>query len=146
MAANKETMEVINAIHSLEVETNDHKRKLKEAKADYKSEVADLPEARRVADLKADLKVAQAQLDRAIQIDGTLNRLRVNIKEMTLKLTDLREIMSHHLVRYFEKSGRRIIKISKVDEMARQIVVTAKLGGEIPDEPETQSMFEEEGR
>lgn len=140
MAANRETMEVINAIHALEVETNDHKRKIKEAKADYKSELLDLSEYKRVEDLKADLKVAQAQLDRAIQIDGTLNSLRVNIKEMGIKLVDLREIMSHHLVRYFEKSGRRIIKISKVDEMARQIVVTAKLGGEIPDEPETLPM------
>lgn len=140
MAANQETMEVIRAIDSLQKEIDQKKRNIKEAKAEYKLDLAELDEQKEYSELQADIKVAKAKLDRAILSDQSLNAQRVDINEMNVNLSDLREIMSHHLTQYFKKTGRQIIKLQDMEAMAREIIVTAKLGRETPDEPETIPM------
>jgi polyribonucleotide nucleotidyltransferase len=115
--------EMIESIRRVEQDIRESAAKTKRLKADALDAAQQLQEYQDVQELAAKLKEARATLKAAIMDD----RIAAELEAETATLKDLREILSHHLVRYREASENSYIEDEESNKV-RPILVTAKLG------------------
>lgn len=120
-------MDLIESIRATESDikaARDDLKVAREAKADL---VAELPESRELANLIEEVSSTRKKIAAAAKGDHDIERLDEQIAELTLKLTDLQEILSHHLVEYRETSKTTFIEQGDSSKV-RPIILSAKLG------------------
>lgn len=125
-------MDLINNIHRVESDISETQSKIKTIRQERKEAIEEIPEYAGVLQLAEQLKAARESLKDVIQEDPSLAATDNELDELKFKLKDLVEILSHHLVVYFQDTGREVVTDSFGD--TRQIDFKAKLGAEALDQ------------
>lgn len=128
---------LIEAIVRVDNEIKDTKNKLRDRRADVKQMIEELPEFAQLQEIMEQVVAAKNELKGAIAADKDVQVAAADVEDIAFKLRDLKEILSHHLVAYYEETGKKFI-IEGVDD--RPIILSAKLGKR---EPHQESMFDE---
>lgn len=79
--------------------------------------------------LKEELKVLtekRAQMKKVMSDDKDYQKLATDLEEMRFKLKDLQEILSHHLVAYYNET--QTTEIKDADGEVHTLVLSAKIG------------------
>ncbi|HEY2004602.1 MAG TPA: hypothetical protein VGH44_05825 [Candidatus Saccharimonadia bacterium] len=125
----EEDKTTLDAIHRLMLELAETRGKMKKIKDDLK-DIADQNEEYRA--IQEELKEAgekRATAKKLLEADKDYQVVNSELEELKFKLTDLQEIMSHHLVTFFRESGET--QLTTPDGETLQVVVSAKLGKEV---------------
>jgi chromosome segregation ATPase len=79
-----------------------------------------------LADELKELTIKRGQAKKLLQADQDYQQVSSELEELKFKLKDLQEILSHHLVTYYNETQRTQIKTPEGD--VRSLIISAKIG------------------
>src|SRR5260221_9962636 len=115
----------IQAIHRLMQELDETRKELKVLRDNLKDVLEQNDEYR---EIQAELKELTGKRDEAkklLQADKDYQEVNAKVDETKFKLKDLQEIMSHHLVTFYNE--RQATQIKDQDGEMRQVIISAKI-------------------
>ena len=124
--ADKSTLESIN---TLLVEIAESKQKMKTVKDQLKDVMEQNDDYRALAEELKEVSAKRQTAKKLLEADKDYQLVNSELEELKFKFKDLEEILSHHLVTYFQDT--RETSIPMADGSAIQVVVSAKLGKEV---------------
>lgn len=116
----------LDAIHRLMLEIEETKGKAKEFKQQLKDTMEQNEEYRQLQDEVKELTVKRQAAKKILEADRDYQTISAEVEELKFKLKDLQEIMSHHLVTYYNEAKEPYIRDS--DGEVRQVILSAKVG------------------
>jgi predicted nucleic acid-binding Zn-ribbon protein len=126
MNEEKTTLESIN---NLLLEITDARQKMKTVKDQLKDVMEQNDDYRALAEELKEATVKRQTAKKLLEADKDYQLVNSELEEMKFKYKDLQEILSHHLVTYFQETQETSIPMANGG--ALQVVVSAKLGKEI---------------
>lgn len=120
-------MQLIESIRRVETDIHDTKDRIKVLAETRKANIAELPEYTQLAELLAQVVKARQELKSAVKGDTDISKMGSELEKERFKLTDLKEMLSHHLVLYREQSKNAYIEQEESTKV-RPIILSAKLG------------------
>jgi hypothetical protein len=120
-------MELIESIRRVEQDIRQARDEQKELNTEFVEAIKELPEYEDVQTAARILQERRTDLAAAIKRDEECEMLRSQLDEGNAKMKDLREILSHNLVRYHESAQSTSLPEAE-SKKVRQIILTAKLG------------------
>lgn len=121
---------ILQQIHRTDQEIEAAKADLKKVSEAIQDCVENTKEYKEIQELKDLIKTKQADLKGSLQMDRQYNRMTEEKAELQFKLKDLKEILSHHLIRYNQETQEVQVPIASSQTKAKQLIITAKLGKE----------------
>jgi len=116
----------IAAIHRLMTEISETKQKAKTVKENLKDVLEQNDEYRALEDDLKELTTKRAAAKKILQADKDYQLVSSELEEQKFKLKDLQEILSHHLVTYYNESQKLQLKDSEGE--TRPVILSAKIG------------------
>lgn len=116
----------IDAIHRLMLEIEETRQKAKDIKDNVKDVLLQNEEYQALQEEIKDLTGKRQQAKKALEADRDYQTLNSELEELKFKLKDLQEIMSHHLVTYYNETQDTTIKDSSGE--VRQLILSARVG------------------
>lgn len=116
-----------HAIQRLDIEIGEEADKCKNLKEQVAQLREEMPEFKEVERLSDELADARIRLRVALERTSSYTTMKEQVAESDFKLKDLREILSHHLTRYWRETDENQILLPD-GKNAKQIIVTGKLG------------------
>jgi len=116
----------IQAIHRLMTEISETKQKAKTVKDNLKDVLEQNDEYKALEDDLKELTTKRAAAKKVLQADKDYQLVSSELEELKFKLKDLQEILSHHLVTYYDESKKLQLKDSEGE--VRPVILSAKIG------------------
>jgi len=116
----------IDAIHRLMTEISETKQKAKTVKENLKDVLEQNDEYRALEDDLKELTTKRAAAKKVLQADKDYQMVSSELEELKFKLKDLQEILSHHLVTYYDESKK--LQLKDADGEVRPVILSAKIG------------------
>lgn len=116
----------IDAIHRLMTEITETKQKAKTVKDNLKDVLEQNDEYKALEDDLKELTTKRAAAKKVLQADKDYQLVSSELEELKFKLKDLQEILSHHLVTYYDESKKLQLKDSEGE--VRPVILSAKIG------------------
>lgn len=116
----------IDAIHRLMTEISETKQKSKTVKDNLKDVLEQNDEYKALEDDLKELTTKRAAAKKVLQADKDYQLVSSELEELKFKLKDLQEILSHHLVTYYDESRKLQLKDSEGE--TRPVILSAKIG------------------
>lgn len=116
----------IEAIHRLMTEISETKQKAKTVKDNLKDVLDQNDEYRALEDDLKELTTKRAQAKKVLQADKDYQLVASELEELKFKLKDLQEILSHHLVTYYDESKK--LQLKDAEGEVRPVILSAKIG------------------
>ncbi len=116
----------LEAIHRLLTEMTETRGKLKAMNLDLKDVMEQNDEYRKLQDELKELTVKRASAKKLLEADKDYQVIAGEVEELKFKLKDLSEILSHHLVTYYNETHQTEIKDN--DGEVRAVIISAKIG------------------
>lgn len=116
----------IDAIHRLMTEITETKQKAKTVKDNLKDVLEQNEEYKAMEDDLKELTTKRAAAKKVLQADKDYQLVSSELEELKFKLKDLQEILSHHLVTYYDESKKLQLKDSEGE--VRPVILSAKIG------------------
>lgn len=116
----------IDAIHRLMTEISETKQKSKTVKENLKDVLEQNDEYRALEDDLKELTTKRAAAKKVLQADKDYQLVSSELEELKFKLKDLQEILSHHLVTYYNETHKMQLKDSEGE--TRPVILSAKIG------------------
>jgi len=116
----------IDAIHRLMTEITETKQKAKTVKENLKDVLEQNDEYRALEDDLKELTTKRAAAKKVLQADKDYQMVSSELEELKFKLKDLQEILSHHLVTYYDESKK--LQLKDAEGEVRPVILSAKIG------------------
>ena len=116
----------LDAIHRLLGEIAETKGLAKTISDQLKDTMEQNDEYRALQDELKDLTMKRASAKKVLQEDKDYQKVAVELEELKFKMKDLGEILSHHLVNYYNETHNT--QIQDNDGEVRQVIISAKIG------------------
>ncbi len=107
-------------------EISETKQKAKTVKENLKDVLEQNDEYRALEDDLKELTTKRAAAKKILQADKDYQLVSSELEEQKFKLKDLQEILSHHLVTYYNESQKLQLKDSEGE--TRPVILSAKIG------------------
>jgi regulator of replication initiation timing len=125
-SSQKDTEVTLESIHRLMQDAAETREKVGALRDQLKDVMEQNDEYRAVADEIKELTKKRAEAKRALQEDKDYQVISADLDDYRLKLRDIGDIMSQHLVLYYSQTQQT--KIVDSGGETRSLVLTAKLG------------------
>jgi predicted nucleic acid-binding Zn-ribbon protein len=119
----------LESVSTLLAEIQEAKQKMKTMKDQLKDVADQNDEFRALQEELTELTAKRQNAKKLLEADKDYQLINAELEELKFKYKDLAEILSHHLVTYFQETNETSIPMS--DGSSLQVVVSAKLGKEI---------------
>lgn len=116
----------IDAIHRLMTEITETKQKAKTVKENLKDVLEQNDEYRAMEDDLKELTTKRAAAKKVLQADKDYQLVSSELEELKFKLKDLQEILSHHLVTYYDENKK--LQLKDAEGEVRPVILSAKIG------------------
>jgi septal ring factor EnvC (AmiA/AmiB activator) len=116
----------IDAIHRLLSEITETKAESKTVKEHLKDIMEQNDDYRQLEEELKELTAKRAKAKEILQSDSDYQKFNSELEELKFKLKDLGEILSHHLVSYYNETNATQIKDEQGE--VRQVIISAKIG------------------
>lgn len=116
----------IEAIHRLMTEISETKQKAKTVKDNLKDVLEQNDEYKALEDDLKELTTKRAAAKKILQADKDYQLVASELEELKFKLKDLQEILSHHLVTYYNETSKTQLKDAEGE--VRPVILSAKVG------------------
>jgi predicted nucleic acid-binding Zn-ribbon protein len=116
----------IAAIHRLMQEMDETRHKVKDLRDNLKDVLLQNEEYQTLQEDIKELTTKRQQAKKLLEADHDFQTLNSELEELKFKQKDLQEIMSHHLVTYYNETQGTTIKDS--DGEVRQLILSARVG------------------
>ena len=116
----------LDAIYRLLTEISETKTKAKTVKENLKDFLEQNDEYRALEDDLKELTTKRAEAKKILQADKDYQLVSSEAEELKFKLKDLHEILSHHLVTYYNETSKTQIKDEEGE--VRPLILSAKIG------------------
>jgi hypothetical protein len=116
----------IDAIQRIMGELDDTRREMKVVKEAIKDVLLQNEEYGGLQEELKELNTKRGELKKTLQEDKDYQERASELDELKYKQKDLQEIMSHHLVTYYNET--KATQIKGQDGEVRQIILSAKIG------------------
>lgn len=116
----------ISAIHRLMLEIEETRKKTKDIRDNLKDVELQNSEYQELQEELKELTVKRQVAKKLLEADRDYQVLNSEMEELKFKLKDLQEIMSHHLVTYYNETQETQIK--GADGETRQLLLSARVG------------------
>lgn len=125
-SSQKDTEVTIESIHRLMQDAAETREKVGALRDQLKDVMEQNDEYRAIADEIKELTKKRAEAKRALQEDKDYQVISADLDDYRLKLRDIGDIMSQHLVLYYSQTQQT--KIVDSGGETRSVILTAKLG------------------
>ena len=116
----------MGAIHRLMVEMEETRQQTKAIRDNLKDVLLQNEEYQALQEEIKELTTKRQQAKKLVEADRDFQTLNAELEELKFKQKDLQEIMSHHLVTYYNET--RETQVKDADGEVRQIILSAKVG------------------
>ena len=116
----------IGAIHRLMTEMEEVRGKMKDMRDNLKDILLQNEEYQRLQEEIKELTAKRQQAKKLLESDRDYQTINSELEELKFKQKDLQEIMSHHLVTYYNETQETQIKDAEGE--VRQLILSAKVG------------------
>ena len=116
----------IGAIHRLMTEMEEVRGKMKDMRDNLKDILLQNEEYQRLQEEIKELTNKRQQAKKLLESDRDYQTINAELEELKFKQKDLQEIMSHHLVTYYNETQETQIKDAEGE--VRQLILSAKVG------------------
>lgn len=116
----------IGAIHRLMEEMDDTRHKIKDMRDNLKDVLLQNEEYQALQEEIKEMTAKRQQAKKLLEADHDFQAINSELEELKFKQKDLQEIMSHHLVTYYNETQDTTIKDSEGE--VRQLILSAKVG------------------
>ena len=116
----------VSAIHRLISEIDEAKGQIKTMRDNLKDVTEQNREYVELQEELEELKTKRQVAKKLLESDRDYQAVNSELEELKFKLKDLQEIMSHHLVTYYNETNETLIKDNQGE--VRQLVLSAKIG------------------
>jgi hypothetical protein len=116
----------VAAIHRLMTEMEETRLKIKAMRDNLKDVLDQNQEYKELQEELGELKTKRQQAKKLLEADRDFQTINGELEELKFKQKDLQEIMSHHLVTYYNETQDTTIK--DPDGETRQLLLSAKVG------------------
>lgn len=116
----------IDAIHRLMTEISETKQKAKTVKDNLKDVLEQNDEYKALEDDLKELTTKRAAAKKVLQADKDYQLVSSELEELKFKLKDLQEILSHHLVTYYDENKK--LQLKDAEGEVRPVILSAKIG------------------
>ena len=114
------------AIHRLMQEMDETRQQTKAIRDNLKDVLLQNEEYKELQEEVKELATKRQQAKKVIEADRDFQTLNSELEELKFKQKDLQEIMSHHLVTYYNETKDTTIKDQ--DGEVRQVILSARVG------------------
>lgn len=122
----KDTAATLETIHRLTIEAHETREKTGALRDQLKDVMENNPEYREIADEIKELTKKRAEAKKALAEDKDYQTISADLDDYRLKLKDINEILSQHLVLYYNQTQQT--KLVDGDGETRSVILSAKLG------------------
>lgn len=122
----KDTNSTLETIHRLTVEAAETREKTKDIREQLKDVLDQNDEYREISDQIKELTKKRSVTKQLLAEDKDYQSLTADLDDYRLKLKDINEILSQHLVLYYDQTQQT--KIVDRDGETRSVLLSAKLG------------------
>lgn len=127
MAAKTESDETtLAAIHRLLDEFHETNDRIKAMRDNLKDVLLQNQEYQEIQEELKEMTAKRQQAKKLLEVDRDYQTIHSELEELKFKKNDLAEIMSHHLVTYYNETGETALRDQ--DGEVRQLLLTAKIG------------------
>lgn len=116
----------VSAIHRLMTEMEETRLQTKAIRENIKDVLEQNEEYKNLQEEIKEMTVKRQQAKKLLESDRDFQTLNSELEELKFKQKDLQEIMSHHLVTYYNETQDTTIK--DPDGEVRQLILSAKVG------------------
>lgn len=116
----------IGAIHRLMQEMDETRQKVKAIRDNLKDVLLQNEEYQTLQEEIKEMTVKRQQAKKLLESDRDFQTMNSELEELKFKQKDLQEIMSHHLVTYYNETQETQIKDPEGE--VRQLILSAKVG------------------
>ncbi|HEX7259397.1 MAG TPA: hypothetical protein VF272_00505 [Candidatus Saccharimonadia bacterium] len=116
----------VAAIHRLMTEMEETRAKIKAMRDNLKDVLEQNQEYKELQEELKELKTKRQQAKKLLEADRDYQTINSELEELKFKQKDLQEIMSHHLVTYYNETQDTTIKDHEGE--TRQLILSAKVG------------------
>jgi len=124
--ATSEDETTVSAIHRLIQEMEETNQRIKAMRDNLKDVLTQNEEYQTLQEEIKELTDKRQQAKKLLEADRDFQTLNSELEELKFKQKDLQEIMSHHLVTYYNETQDTTIKDH--DGEVRQLILSAKIG------------------
>lgn len=125
-APQKDTLATLESIHRLMQEAGETREKVRTIRDQIKDVMEQNDEYRAIAEEIKELTKKRAEAKKALAEDKDYEILSADLDDYRLKLKDISEILSQHLVLYYNQTQQT--KIVDQGGDTRSVIISAKLG------------------
>lgn len=122
----KETAATLESIHRLMQDAAETREKVRALRDQQKDVMEQNEEYRSIAEEIKELTKKRAEAKRSLQDDKDYQSISADLDDYRLKLRDLADILSQHLVLYYNQTQQT--KIVDSGGETRSVIISAKLG------------------
>lgn len=126
VAEAKEMGATLDSIHRLVVEASETRNQVAAIRDQLKDVMENNPEYRQIVDEMKELTKKRAEAKKALADDKDYQQVSADLDDLRLKLKDINEILSQHLVLYYNQTSST--KIIDSNGETRSLILSAKLG------------------
>lgn len=126
IAEAKEMAATLDSIHRLVIEAAETRNQLAALRDQLKDVMENNPEYRQIVDEMKELTKKRAEAKKALAEDKDYQQVSADLDDYRLKLKDINEILSQHLVLYYNQTSST--KIIDSNGETRSLILSAKLG------------------
>lgn len=116
----------LGAVHRVLLEVEDTKEQLRNFRQQLKDTVEQNQDYQELQDEVKELTIKRQVAKKLLEADKDYQLANSEVEELKFKLKDLGEILSHHLVTYYNETNETVI--TDTDGEKRQVILTAKIG------------------
>ena len=121
-----ETGATLDSIHRLVLEAAETRNQVSAIRDQLKDVMENNAEYRAIVDEMKDLTKKRAEAKKALSDDKDYQVVSADLDDLRLKLKDIHEILSQHLVLYYNQTNST--KIVDTNGETRSLILSAKLG------------------
>jgi len=121
-----ETGTTVDSIHRLVIEAGETRNQVAAIRDQLKDVMENNPEYRAIIDEMKDLTKKRAEAKKALADDKDYQVVSADLDDLRLKLKDIHEILSQHLVLYYNQTNST--KLIDSNGETRSLILSAKLG------------------
>lgn len=116
----------LDSIHRLVIEAAETRNAVAAVRDQLKDVMENNPEYRQIVDEMKELTKKRAEAKKALAEDKDYQQVSADLDDLRLKLKDINEILSQHLVLYYNQTSST--KLIDSNGETRSLILSAKLG------------------
>jgi uncharacterized coiled-coil DUF342 family protein len=116
----------LGAVHRLLLEVSETRQQVKTIKEHADQILEQNDEYRTLKDELKELTTKRGEMKKVLQADNDYQKIASELDELKFKLKDLGEILSHHLLEYYNETQNT--QFTDPNGEVHQVMISAKLG------------------